>query len=237
MHKAVRVVRRDSSRTESRTAEVAPNVDQTQRVGSTFRRRRRGRSVKGRRSIKQRPGHLQVPEDLAVPACQVASLVLAFPVHTLPARPKLMQGRGRSKCKLIGAQRMSGETNGSVARTIGGTIGVTTAGTTGVPTDGTTGATTDEMTGGTTDGTTGATTDEMTGGTTDGTTGATTDEMTGGTDAMIDDHMTAGTAGSATAAASQTRGSATTKGGDTVMATGEGRGREIITTSAMVLGK
>ena len=205
MHKAVRVVRRDSSRTESRTAEVAPNVDQTQRVGSTFRRRRRGRSVKGRRSIKQRPGHLQVPEDLAVPACQVASLVLAFPVHTLPARPKLMQGRGRSKCKLIGAQRMSGETNGSVARTIGGTIGVTTAGTTGVPTD--------------------------------GTTGATTDEMTGGTDAMIDDHMTAGTAGSATAAASQTRGSATTKGGDTVMATGEGRGREIITTSAMVLGK
>jgi len=221
MHKAVRVVRRDSSRTESRTAEVAPNVDQTQRVGSTFRRRRRGRSVKGRRSIKQRPGHLQVPEDLAVPACQVASLVLAFPVHTLPARPKLMQGRGRSKCKLIGAQRMSGETNGSVARTIGGTIGVTTAGTTGVPTDGTTGATTDEMTGGTTD----------------GTTGATTDEMTGGTDAMIDDHMTAGTAGSATAAASQTRGSATTKGGDTVMATGEGRGREIITTSAMVLGK
>ena len=205
MHKAVRVVRRDSSRTESRTAEVAPNVDQTQRVGSTLRRRRRGRSVKGRRAIKQRPGHLQVPEDLAVPACQVASLVLAFPVHTLPARPKLMQGRGRSKFKLIGAQRMSGETNGSVARTIGGTIGVTTAGTTGVtigvPTDGTTGGT------------------------------------TGGTDAMIDDHMTAGTAGSATAAASRTRGSATTKGGDTVMATGEGRGREIIRTSAMVLGK
>ena len=161
--------------------------------------------MKGRRAIKQRPGHLQVPEDLAVPACQVASLVLAFPVHTLPARPKLMQGRGRSKFKLIGAQRMSGETNGSVARTIGGTIGVTTAGTTGVtigvPTDGTTGGT------------------------------------TGGTDAMIDDHMTAGTAGSATAAASRTRGSATTKGGDTVMATGEGRGREIIRTSAMVLGK
>ena len=205
MHKAVRVVRRDSSRTESRTAEVAPNVDQTQRVGSTLRRRRRGRSVKGRRAIKQRPGHLQVPEDLAVPACQVASLVLAFPVHTLPARPKLMQGRGRSKFKLIGAQRMSGETNGSVARMIGGTIGVTTAGTTGVtigvPTDGT------------------------------------TDGTTGGTDAMIDDHMTAGTAGSATAAASRTRGSATTKGGDTVMATGEGRGREIIRTSAMVLGK
>ncbi len=225
MHKAARVVRRDSSRTESRTAEVAPNVDQTQRVGSTLRRRRRGRSVKGRRAIKQRPGHLQVPEDLAVPACQVASLVLAFPVHTLPARPKLMQGRGRSKFKLIGAQRMSGETNGSVARTIGGTIGVTTAGTTGV----TIGVPTDGTTGGTTDGTTGGTTD----GTTDGTTGGTT----GGTDAMIDDHMTAGTAGSATAAASRTRGSATTKGGDTVMATGEGRGREIIRTSAMVLGK
>ena len=169
--------------------------------------------MKGRRAIKQRPGHLQVPEDLAVPACQVASLVLAFPVHTLPARPKLMQGRGRSKFKLIGAQRMSGETNGSVARTIGGTIGVTTAGTTGV--------------------TIGVPTDGTTGGTTDGTTGGTT----GGTDAMIDDHMTAGTAGSATAAASRTRGSATTKGGDTVMATGEGRGREIIRTSAMVLGK